>query len=193
MSRVLHLVPPDELGLLLLIYLSASVFYLIQQTLLRMWFPAPPNKLNTFFWIQFFSLTPSSFIPPPPLFFNLSWLMIFLSRTQSEALWEKREKVVVVVRVGKDWMEEQKKMGEAGALRKHSSSYFPSLLFSQEDEGVGLVRGRGSESTHVTPLILTLRWDEILHLLRFFTYHKSILFVWKEPQNKKKITNTQTE
>lgn len=87
----------------------------------------------------------------------------------------------------------EKKMGEAGALRKHSSSYFPSLLFSQEDEGVGLVRGRGSESTHVTPLILTLRWDEILHLLRFFTYHKSILFVWKEPQNKKKITNTQTE
>lgn len=112
--------------------------------------------------------------------------MIFLSRTQSEALWEKREKVVVVVRVGKDWMEEQKKMGEAGALRKHSSSYFPSLLFSQEDEGVGLVRGRGSESTHVTPLLLTLRWDEILHLLRFFTYHKSILFVWKELQNKKK-------
>lgn len=65
MSRVLHLVPPDELGLLLFIYLSASVFYLIQQTLLRMWFPAPPNKLNKFFWIQFFSLTPSSFIPPP--------------------------------------------------------------------------------------------------------------------------------
>lgn len=66
----------------------------------------------------------------------------------------KREKVLVVGE-GKDWMEGQKKMGEGGALRKHSSSYFPSLLFSLEDEGVGLVRGRGSESTHVTLLILT--------------------------------------
>lgn len=60
-------------------------------------------------------------------------------------------------REGLDGRAEKKKMGEGGALRKHSSSYFPSLLFSQEDEGVGLVRGRGSESTHVTPLILTLR------------------------------------
>lgn len=44
--------------------------------------------------------------------------MIFLSRTQSEALWEKREKVVVVVRVGKDWMEEQKKNGRSGCFEK---------------------------------------------------------------------------
>lgn len=137
MSRVLHLVPPDELGLLLFIYLSASVFYLIQQTLLRMWFPAPPNKLNKFFWIQFFSLTPSSFIPPPPpFFFNLSWLMIFLSRTQSEALWGKREKVVVVVRVGKDWMEEQKKKWEKRVLWENTHlAIFPVYFFPRRTRG----------------------------------------------------------
>lgn len=185
MSRVLHLVPPDELGLLLFIYLSASVFYVIQQTLLRMWFPAPPNKLNKFFWIQFFSLTPSSFIPPPLFLTSVDLWFSFPEHRARHCGKKGKSGGGGESREGLDGRAE-KKMGEAGALRKHLSSYFPSLLFSQEDEGVGLVRGRGSESTHVTPLILTLRWDEILHLLRFFTYHKSILFVWKEPQNKKK-------
>lgn len=77
-----------------------------------------------------------SFHPPPPFFFNLSWLMIFLSRTQSEALWGKREKVVVVVRVGKDWMEEQKKKWEKRVLWENTHlAIFPVYFFPRRTRG----------------------------------------------------------